>query len=519
MSIQKHFRKIIAAVAVTVASLCALSADAANLVVRNFRLLPTDQTAINRETMKKDQNGSTAALIKIYTNLNPSETAFDNGVMGVVSKISKPGQIWLYIPERSSSIQIFNSKYPQMVYVFEDEIVAGRTYSMELTVEGKDVTLSASVRQAAISVDGDSVGLSPQNVYLSYGEHFVRAEKGSMLYEGNVMVSPDGPSRFELPMEDENLKYSDVTVRVPGNADIYFHGDRVGVGEWKQRLLAGHYSVEIRKDNCEDNVVSFDAKAGQPTLVECPAPVPYRGYLNVRVIPSTGAAIYDGDTIVAEHSLERQLNVGDYTYTFRKKGYVPETRSFTVRRNESTNDTVTLRRVQYVSSTGVYAGVGFTYGTLYGVSAHIGGVFHNINLEVGYTLGLGKSGTVYWYDDPRPSESDAGGIYRDQCTYTMDEIEVKAGWQFRFVERIGLTPQLGYLGQRLRGGTYGNGAMCHNLSVGARFVFNPVSWAGVFVNPRYAVPVMVNDLYKEIADIGNFSKGGFYVSAGVSFNF
>lgn len=96
----------------------ALPTKAAELVVRDFRMLPTDQTAINSATMKKDQNGRTAALIKIYTRLNETQTYFDNGVMGIVARENKPGQIWLYIPARSQSIQITNRNYPPLKYFF-----------------------------------------------------------------------------------------------------------------------------------------------------------------------------------------------------------------------------------------------------------------------------------------------------------------------------------------------------------------------------------------------------------------
>lgn len=506
-------RAIVTVMMIMAAAVATLTSQGANLVVRNFRMLPTDQTAINAETMMKDQNGKTAALIKIFTNLNVEQTYFSNGVMGVVGRLNKNGQVWLYIPARSQRLEITNQKYPPLYYNFEEEILPGRTYSMELTVEGKEVTLSASVRDAAIYVDGDSVGVSPLNIYLSYGEHAVKAEKGSMLYDDNIQITPDGPVRFALQMEDENLKYSDVTVTVPDNADIYFQGRRVGVGEWHERLREGHYSVEIRKTNCEDVTYPFNVVAGRPTLVEAPAPVPYKGYLSVNVIPNTGVKILDGDTIVAEHRLQKQLKVGNYTLTFRKKGYIPLTKTFAVERNRETTDTVALRRIQYIRSNAVYAGVGFTYGTIPGVSLHVGGVISNFNLELGYTLGVGKSDEVYWFEKPKP------GLYDDYCTYSMDEFEVKAGYQFSFVERIGLTPQIGYLSQRLRGGIHGNGAMCHNLSIGARFVFNPHPMVGIFVNPEYAIPVQVNELYKEIAQYGGFSKGGFYISAGVTFNF
>lgn len=507
------YQRLAKAVVVFVAiAVFALSSEAADLVVRDFRMLPTDQTAINSATMKKDQNGKTAALIKIYTRLNETQTYFDNGVMGIVARENKPGQIWLYIPARSQSIQITNRNYPPLKYFFEEEIQAGKTYSMQLTAEGKVVNLVANVRKAPIYVDGDSVGLSPLEIYLGYGEHEVRAQQGMMIYQGIINVTKDGSTRFELPMEDESRKYSDVTVTVPGNADIYFEGNKVGVGEWTQRLLGGSYSVEVKKENCENQIVNFLAVAGKPTLVECPAPVPYRGYLTVDVTPNTGAKIYDGDTIVAEHRLSKLLNVGSYTYEFRRKGYVPVTKTFNVIRNEQTVDTVMMQRVQYIRSKGIYGDLAFTYGPIFGASARLGGYVYNVNLEVGYTLGLGKSKDVYWY------EGGGSGIYDNKCTYSMDEITGKIGYQLSFLNRIGLTPRLGYMMQRLRGGLHGNGAMCHNLTIGARLVFKPVPYFGIFIDPEYAIPVTVNQLYSDISSQGGFSKGGFYVSAGLSFS-
>lgn len=509
-----HRRRLSVVLTLLFLGMMSLTAYGAELIVRDFKMLPTDQTAINSATMKKDQNGKTAALIKIYTSLNENQTYFDNGVMGIVARENKPGQIWLYIPARSQSIQITNRNYPPIKYFFEEEIQAGKTYSMHLTAEGKVVNLVANVRHAPIFVDGDSVGVSPHEIYLGYGEHEVRAQQGMMIYQGVINVTKEGPSRFELPMEDESRKYSDVTVKVPGNADIYFEGTKVGVGEWTQRLLGGQYSVEIKKENCENHIENFLAVAGKPTLVECPAPVPYRGYLSVDVTPSTGAKIYDvrADSLVAENRLSKLLNVGSYTYEFRRKGYVPVRKTFQVTRNDETSDTVMMQRVQYIRPNSLYGDLAFTYGTIYGVTARLGGFFHNINLEAGYTLGLGRSKDVYWY------ETGESGIYDNVCTYTMDEITAKVGYQLSFLNRIGLTPRLGYMCQRLRGGIHGNGAMSHDMTIGARLVFKPVPYFGVFIEPEYSIPLSVNQLYSDIAAQGGLSKGGFYVSAGLSFS-
>lgn len=494
--------------------LAATSVSGTRLVVRNFKLEPNDQTAINPASMVKDQNGKTAALIKLYIpGINPDETYFDNGIMGIAKRVNNPGEIWLYIPERSQEMRVSNKRYEPYQWFFEEAIESGRTYTALLIAEGKDIILSASIPGAPLYVDDEPVGPSPQTVYIPYGEHYIKAEQMPMLGKLTVVVTPESQNRYEIPMEDENLKYSDVTITSPDGAAIWFEGKDQGVGGFKTRLTTGDYTVEFRKENFETGLVHFHAQAGTPTIVNGPKLEPYRGQLNIVVNPTTGTKILSGDTIVAMHHLDRRFSVGNHTFTFSKKGYIEQTKTFSVLRNEQTNDTVTLQRIQFVRPNTIYAGVGVGYGTGLGVGVHVGANFHNINAEFGYTLGLSKGDEVYWF------EKTGDQLYEGNCAYAVDDIEFKLGYQLSFVQRIGITPQLGYIGQRLRSGEWGNGAMCHNLSIGARLVFNPIKEFGVFVNPEYAVPVTVNDLYKSINEFGGPGKGGFNVRAGVEFNF
>lgn len=499
--------------AMTCVLLTALDVAAAKMVVRDMKLVPTDQSAINPETMKKDQNGKTAAIIKIYTpNIKAEETFFDNGMMGIPGRINKPGEIWLYIPARSQNLTVSNPRFEPLTWWFSEEIKPGKVYTAILTVEGKEVTLSASVRQAPLFVDNEPVGDSPQNVYLSYGEHYIVANREPMFGEKTILVTPESPTRIEIQMEDQNLKFSDVTVTSPDGAEIWFEGKRAALGVFKTRLETGDYTAEFRKPNHENALLQFHATAGQPTEVTGPKLLPYRGMLNVTVNPTTGTRILSGDTLVAEHRLEKQLEIGRHTYIFEKKGYHPLTKTFTVSRNEETVDTVTLERIQYIRKNSIYAGIGAVYGLNLGAGIHVGANFSNINVEVDYSLGLTKGEDVYWFQE-NPE------LYVGRCSYTVDAIGLKAGYQLSFVQRIGLTPQIGYLGQKLRGGDRGNGAMCHNVSIGARLVFNPFPSFGIFVNPEYAIPVQVNDLYEEIHKYGGPGKGGFQARAGIEFNF
>lgn len=174
------------------------------LIVRNFKILPSDNTASNKDTKKIDGNGRNAALIKIQTSLDPNQTYFDNGNNGVVARVNYPDEIWLYIPAQSFSIVIKNKNYPSIKYFFEEEIAGGKTYSMQITPEGKIVKLVASKRPASISVDDHSIGSSPQEIYLSYGKHEVSASDGIKQYKCIIDVTRDSPSRFELPMGENN---------------------------------------------------------------------------------------------------------------------------------------------------------------------------------------------------------------------------------------------------------------------------------------------------------------------------
>lgn len=502
-------------IAIAVGSiLWSLPLMAQKLECRDFKETGEMTARLHGTAMTDENSGKRAALIKIYTPFQNDVLGFDAGLFKIVGrKQAGPGEVWLYVPERTQKVTVTHPKYSPTIIVIEGgEAEAGKTYSVELDVEGRNVALIASVNKAPIIVDGDSVGISPVNVHLSYGEHHVTSELGNMVYDGNISVSKDGPSSFELKMEDENDKYGQVSVTVPDKAEIWFEGHRVALGEWHTRLKEGSYSVEFRKKNCESRIESFNVKPRQAIDLKAKALIPFRGYLSVELRPTVGTNIYHADTLVAENRLNRQLNIGDYTYTFKRKGYVTQTKTFSVRHNEETLDTVRLERIQYIKNNALYAGIGFTYGKISGVSVNIGGVFKKISAELGYTLGLTRSGKVFWFQN-------STDMFVGTTDYTVDELSGKLGYQFSFVQRIGLTPQLGYLGQRVRGGSHGNGAMSHNLSIGARFIFNPISYLGIFVTPEFAIPVNVNPLYDEIASHAGLSKGGFFATAGIAFTF
>lgn len=490
--------------------LCCHLVNAQKLVVRDFKPEPGDQTAMNPETQEIDQNGNRAALIRIYTPLKRADLAFEGSVSGFTRVKESPGQILLYLPSRSQKVTITHSRYQPVTYWYEDEIEPGRTYSMYLTVEGKEVSFAASTDGADITVDGDTVGVSPTRVYVPYGPHVVKAQLGTLIFEDMLEITPEGDESFRLPMEDENLKYGDITVNVPGNAEIYFQGRREGVGSATFHLKEGVYPVETRRKDHDNRITNVTVSAGEATNVDLTPPFPHTGYLEIETEPVNGVSILAADTVFSD-TKTMHLNVGQYELRFDRKGYFPVDRVYDITKGITTYDTIRLVRKQYVKPTGVYAGAGFTFSKMPGVTIKAGGLYKNIDASVSYAFGVTKSDPVDWYDDRTE-------FFVERARYRMDELEVKAGWQFAFVERFGVTPQTGFMAQMLHGdGTKGNNFSCYSIPIGVTLSYVPIPKVAVWLNPEYAIPVSAGGQYKSVAKFGGFSKGGFHISVGASY--
>ena len=79
-----------------------------SISVGSFKLLESDLTANTAGTMEQDQNGETAALIKVVTT--QTGFTFDGGSLGIVKTKQTPGEVWIYVPRGSKKITIKHSQ-------------------------------------------------------------------------------------------------------------------------------------------------------------------------------------------------------------------------------------------------------------------------------------------------------------------------------------------------------------------------------------------------------------------------
>lgn len=488
-----------------------MMAEAQDMKVIDFRLLDKDLTANTRGTLKTDQNGETAALIKIQTPEHGF--SFDGGMQGIVTSEEHDGEIWVYVPRRAMKLIIQHKDYGVLRdFSYPVPIEGGKTYEMLIDIgTGRYATITSGVAKATIYIDGDDCGLSPVRKYLNYGRHTIKAVKDR--FEGEttatITVNDETKNLIHVDMQDMSHLYGDVTVTVDNRADIFYNGQNMGTGEWKTQLREGNYTIETRKADSEPAMTSFTVVARQQNSVKANAPVPHTGWLHVYTRPrNVKSSPFDLSESVT-------LPVGTYQLEFSRKGFVTQNREYTVRRNETTVDTVTLQRVTYVKPLAFYFGGAFTVRTLMGISGIVGVVYQRHDLQASYTFGLTESDAVYWNGDMNTATK-----------YKMQSIGVKYGYQFPLMRQLAITPQLGYYYNYLSANavesgntTYGDGSSSHALSVGAKLVIVPLQHLYFFVAPEYMFALSKDNNFTAISNASNVSGDGFAVHAGLLVNF
>ena len=439
-------------------------------------------TANTHGTQKLDQNGEKAALIKIQA---PDRGfTFNGGSLGIVASEEHDGEIWLYVPRRAKRLTIQHKDYGVLrEYFYPVPIDGARTYEMYLDIGiGRYVTINAERANSTIYIDGERVGQSPINhKYLNYGRHTVRALKDR--YEGEtsfIITTEDDPGLRLINVEQRDMSdhFGDVTVNVENKAEIWFEGKNVGNGSWQ-----------------------------------------HTGRLSLYTRPRNAVATING-TDPIDLTESHTLPIGTYQINLSRKGYVSKSGlEYKVNHNQTTRDTITLERVQYIKSQAFYFGAGYTFRSLGGITALAGVTYRNFDFQVSYTFGLGKSDDVPWYS------TDGNDTYLSTISYKRSTLAFKLGYQFVLTERIGIVPQLGYEIERLSGtvenGTnlYGDGAAANCLSFGAKLLYAPLERLYIFANPAYSVGISKDDNFERLADNSDISAGGFMMTLGAIFNF
>lgn len=310
-----------------------LNVSAQSLSVESFRLLDNDLTANTRGTMKTDQNGDVAALIKVVTTEN--DFNFDIGSLGVVATSQQKGEIWVYVPGGAQRITISHAKLGVLRdYYFPIPIEKARTYELKLitgtvhtiveqTSTAQFVVFKVEPPTAVVFVDGDeprsldSDGML--SIRLGRGRHTYRVTAASFVPEsGTIEVGAD---KITKNITLKSLKPT-LTVNTADDAEIWINEIKKAVGSWTGDLEAGEYLIESRKTSHRTQKQEITLNQQEQRTIIIPDPIPIYGSLEIESDPLE-CSVYMDDKLLGETPLLLdKVLVGDHSIRLKKNGYL-----------------------------------------------------------------------------------------------------------------------------------------------------------------------------------------------------
>ena len=313
--------------------LLAIAGKAQTISVSNFKLLDTDLTANTAGTMEMDQNGETAALIKVVTT--QTGFTFDGGALGIVKTVQKPSEIWVYVPRGLKKISI---SHPQLGmlrdYYLNVPIEAARTYEMIL-VAGEVQTVVKQARTSQYVV----FQLTPENAVVEFDGELLETHKGTaeklknlgsynyrvqapnyLLEAGSVTL--DDPKNKKIVTINLKPNFAHITINVDNDAEIWVNGELKGIGTWTGDVGAGLYEFEAKKEGYSSTYISREIVASpDQQFINLQAPSPIFGEISITSNPSLSDVYIDRKPYGQTPLYLSDLLIGKHKLRIFHKGY------------------------------------------------------------------------------------------------------------------------------------------------------------------------------------------------------
>ena len=336
--------------------LCVLTLHAQSLAVQGFRLDESDLTANTPGTIVMDQNGQKCALIKVETT--QQGFSFDAGSLGVVKTEQKVGEIWVYVPEGVKRLTISHQQLGVLRdYDLGQMLRRAKTYILKLT-SGEVQTIVKQSRtsqyvvfqmtppNAVVMLDNEMLSTvdGVATKMMKFGTYDYRVQAPDYLPEvGKVTVND--PRNKHVVNIKLKPNFSQVTLTVDNNAEIWVNGQKKGEGSWTGNLGAGTYEFETRKAGHRPATTSRDiAVTSTPQTIRLNAPTPIYGEADINSQPAMADIYIDGKKYGQTPQLVDQLLIGQHQIRLSRQGFADYTGSVTIREGDTTPFSITLKR-------------------------------------------------------------------------------------------------------------------------------------------------------------------------------
>ena len=324
-------------------------AASSQISVKSFEQLDSNLDATTYYP-KKDINGKTCAIIKIFTT--QTGFSFDNGSLGIVAVEQKPAEVWVYVPEGTMKLKI---THPQLghisnadkegyYWIEQGRLKSGQCYKMDI-VTG---TVRIEVEQAKIQTgwlvfnsvpegadiylaenggEEKHIGTTPMNKKMPYGTYNYRAKRYK--YHDDVGIARVDKTRVIM---DLKLKPAFGSVSVssqPQGAKVFLDGEDTGkvtpctIGE----IASGRCDIRLQLKDYAPASQSVTVTEGMTASVNVTLEARF-AHVTINSLP--GAAIKVDGAEVGSGSYSNNMAEGIYDIEASLAGHRPVTKQIEV---------------------------------------------------------------------------------------------------------------------------------------------------------------------------------------------
>ena len=333
-----------------------------SISVASFKILESDLTANTAGTMEQDQNGETAALVKVVTT--QTGFTFDGGSMGIVKTKQTPGEIWVYVPRGSKKITIKHLQLGVLRdYYYPIAIDPARTYEMVLTT-GTVQTIIKQTRTSQYVV----FQLTPPNAIVELDGTLLQTIDGTATkmmkfgaYDYRVQAPNYFPEVGKVTINDPNKKtvvnvalkpnFAHINIKVDNSAEIWINGEKKGTGTWSGPLGGGTYEFEAKKVGHRSTIITKDIiVTKEPQTFTLQPPTPIYGEADINSTPAMADIYIDGEKKGQTPLLLSNLLVGSHQLRICKKGYDDYIKELNIKEHETISELALLYKEKEVNN-------------------------------------------------------------------------------------------------------------------------------------------------------------------------
>ncbi|MBU4485600.1 MAG: PEGA domain-containing protein [Candidatus Delongbacteria bacterium] len=292
-----------------------------------------------RQSKITDDSGNRTGLLKIYSDQTGLQIQSNMGV--VQTDKTHTGEFWAYLSQGEKWVKISKEGFAPFEFVLEPGIESDTVYLLKLqTISDGSVMGDLHKISFKFNVTGVYVakgtaapvlssGKTSEN-WLAMGDHeFTFIKEGFVDNKEKISVTGDKEIDIELiPGSNQTKLKLPAIVSItsdPQGAEIFLNGQKFGMTPMQESLIAGEYSLTLRKNFYYPLDKSFTVKEGQTMEIPSIKLTPKFGYYSVKS-DQKGVKLYLDGAYLAENSVAKtKIESGKHIFKAELDMYHTET--------------------------------------------------------------------------------------------------------------------------------------------------------------------------------------------------